>query len=62
MKLKKTRKILKMLYNIVYKNNENILLVVSQNTVNKSFSTRRTKQNSLQIKMFLSNCAIWSKK
>ena len=37
------------------------MLVVSQNTVNKSFSTRRTKQNSLQIKMFVSNCAIGAK-
>ena len=49
----------KMLWNILYKNNENYCVSCKENTVNENYSVSRTKQNTL---MLVSNCAVCSKK
>ena len=50
---------LKRLWNILYKNNENVLKNCKKYTANKKSSVRKTKQN---ISMLLSHCAFCSKK
>ena len=50
---------LKRLWNILYKNNENVLKNCKKYTANKNSSVRKTKQN---ISMLLSHCAFCSKK
>ena len=55
MKFQQKSKILKMLWNIPYKINGNILCHCKKNTANKNSSFGRTKQNRLMV---VSNWAI----
>ena len=50
---------LKRLWNILYKNNKNVLKNCKKYTANKNSSVRKTKEN---ISMLLSHCAFCSKK
>ena len=59
MKWKKKYKILKLLWNILYKNNGKLLCSCKKCAANKDSSVRKTKQNRLTL---LSKCAIWGQK
>ena len=56
MRWKKKKKILKLPWNILYKNNGNVC--VSKYTANENLSVRKTKQNR---PMLLTNCATCGK-
>ena len=59
MKLIKQLKILKMLWNTLYKAMETYCVSCKKNTTNENSSVRRSKQNRLTL---LLNCAICGKK
>ena len=59
MKLIKKLKILKMLWNTLYKAMETYCVSCKKNTTNENSSVRRSKQNRLTL---LLNCAICGKK